>query len=115
MNEIITRLGEIEEKADALLSDARQRRDQLSAQEERDKRAIDERYAKMEEDAARAFEGKCRKEAFAQVEDYRARMEREMEQLGERADRGMEALADEIARRVIDWRVEADGVRADGV
>jgi hypothetical protein len=50
MNEVITRLDAIENKAGAILSDAKNRKDQLMMQLEQDKRELDAQYETKEQE-----------------------------------------------------------------
>ena len=102
MNEIITKLNEIEEKADALLADARSRREQLASQVERDKQEIDAKYDRLEAEAVKRFEQKYRSEADAQVEAFRRKMEEKTAALADTASGRQEQLAEEIVKRVLE-------------
>ena len=102
MNEIITKLNEIEEKADALLADARSRREQLASQVERDKQEIDAKYDRLEAEAVKRFEQKYRSEADAQVEAFRRKMAEKTAALADTASGRKEQLAEEIVKRVLE-------------
>ena len=68
MNEIITRLNEIEEKAETILCDARARKDELSVQLEQEKRRIAAEQDKLETEAMQQLEEKLTAEAKQKVE-----------------------------------------------
>lgn len=101
MNEIITRLNEIEEKAEAILSDARSRKEQMQTQLEVDKRQIDAKYDELERESVRTLEERLRAEADAQLEAYRKDMKAAAEQLDATFAAQKEELAEEIVKRVI--------------
>ncbi len=101
MNAIITRLNEIEEKADAIISDARSRREQMMLQLEADKKEIDARTDREEQAAARQLRGKLMREGDGQIDKM---SEKNREAIGafERAfAANREKVAEEIFRRVI--------------
>ena len=50
MNEIITKLDEIEKKANDMISDAKNRKEEMAAGLEKDKRALDEKSAAMQQE-----------------------------------------------------------------
>lgn len=100
MNEIITKLNEIEEKAGAILSDASSRREQLLMQLEKDKREIDAKYDWMEEEAVAQLGRKLRDGAKAQLQELREKSLAAAEQLDVAFEEQKEGLAEEIVKRV---------------
>lgn len=101
MNEIITKLNEIEEKADAILSDAKLRKVQMQTQLEADKREIDAKYDRLERKSVQALEERLRAEADVQLETYRRNIREAAEQLDDMFAAQKEELAEEIVKRVI--------------
>jgi hypothetical protein len=101
MNEVITKLDEIEEKADAILSDARTRKEQLMTRLELDKHAVDEQYEQLERETVERLKADRRAEAGQRIKELSEEKERAIQELDVMyADRG-EQLADEIFGRVI--------------
>lgn len=100
MNEIITKLNEIEEKAGAILSDAGSRKEQLMMQLEKDKREIDAKYDRMEEEAVAQLGRQMRDGARTQLEELREKSLAAAEQLEDTFEAQKESLAEEIVKRV---------------
>lgn len=100
MNEIITKLNEIEEKAGAILSDASSRKEQLMTQLEKDKREIDAKYDRMEEEAVAQLGGQLRDGARRKLQELREKSQEEAEQLEHMFEAQKESLAEEIVKRV---------------
>lgn len=63
MNEVITKLNEIEEKAGAILAEAGERKKAMAEQFEKDKCEIDRKYDKLLEENITELEKKLRGEA----------------------------------------------------
>lgn len=101
MNEIITRLNEIEEKAGELLCSAKTDKEQLAVRLEQQKRTIDEKFDRMEAETAQRLREQLMSEAHRQTEEMRQRSEKAGEQLETRFRERKEQLAEEMFRRVI--------------
>lgn len=101
MNEIITKLNEIEEKAEAIISDAKSRKERMMAGMEADERAIDEKYDRMEEEAAQKLRQRLKEEGDAQIQSMREQNEAAIERLDKRFMEQKEKLAEEIFSRII--------------
>ena len=101
MNKIITKLNEIEEKANAILSDAKERQEQLNAQLEREKREIDAKYDRMETEAVEGLKQRLAAEAEVELARMRERNREAAEQLDHTYESEREQLAEEIVGRII--------------
>lgn len=101
MNEIITRLNEIEEKAGELLCSAKMDKEHLAAQLEQQKRTIDEKFERMETESAQRLREQLMSEARRQMDEMRQRSEKAGEELETRFRERKEQLAEEMFRRVI--------------
>lgn len=101
MNEIITKLNEIEEKADAILFDAKSRKAQMLERLEQDKQEIDEKYERLEAEAVRELEIQLRADAGAQVEALREKSRAEAKQLDDAFEARKEQLAEELLKRIL--------------
>ncbi len=101
MNEIITRLNEIEEKAETILCDARARKDELSVQLEQEKRRIDDEQDKLETEAMQQLEAKLTAEAKQKVEALRLKKKEASEAFDAKFTEEKEHLAEQIMLRVI--------------
>lgn len=101
MNEVITKLNEIEEKADAILLDAKSRKEQMMERLEADKREIDEKYARMEAETVREFEAQLKAYGKAQVEALREQSRAELEQLDRTFEEQKVHLAEELLKQIL--------------
>lgn len=101
MNEIITRLNEIEEKAEAILTAAGQQKEAMAAQFEADKREIDRKYEQLLADDVRELESRLRQEAKKEIADFKCRSEEELKRLEQTFMERREALAGQIVERMI--------------
>lgn len=101
MNEVITKLNEIEEKADAILLDAKSRKEQMRERLEADKREIDEKYARMEAETVREFEAQLKADGKAQVEALREKSRAELEQLDRTFEEQKVHLAEELLKQIL--------------
>lgn len=101
MNEIITKLNEIEEKADTILCDAKTRKAELSAQLEQKKREIDAEYDRMEAEAMKQLEERLTAEARRSIAELREKNRTEEEAFDAEFAKEKEQLAEQIMLRVI--------------
>lgn len=101
MNEIITKLNEIEEKAQTILCDARENKAQMRLQLEQDKRDIDAEYDRLEEEELSRLEARLKSDAKAQIEELREKNRCAAELFDEEFARQKEAWAEQIVMRVI--------------
>lgn len=101
MNEIITRLNEIEEKAEAILCDARERKDELSVQLEESKRKIDAEYDRMEAEEMQQLEAQLTAEAKQKLAKLRVKEKEASDAFDVRFSEEKERLAEQIMLRVI--------------
>lgn len=101
MNEIITRLNDIEEKADAILTAAGEQKEAMAAQFEADKREIDRKYEQLLADDVRELESRLRREAEKEIADFKCRNEEELKRLEQTFMERRETLAGQIAERMI--------------
>lgn len=74
MNDIITRLDEIEERADAILAETENRKNDMAKQLEADKQAIDVKYDKMLKAHMQELSERLRGEAKREIERISGRM-----------------------------------------
>lgn len=101
MNEIITKLNEIEEKADAILSDARGRKEEMMVQLERDKREIDAEYNRLEAESMKKLEANLRRDAATQIAAVQAQNQKSEESFEQFFSEKKEELVEEILQRII--------------
>lgn len=102
MNEIITKLNEIEEKADAILSDARGRKEEMMVQLERDKREIDAEYNRLEAESMKKLEANLRRDAATQIAAVQAQNQKSEESFEQFFSEKKEELVEEILQRIIE-------------
>ena len=102
MNEIITRLNEIEKKAESILKDAMERKNQMEEQLKQEKKEMDVRFDEIEKKWSMEFEAKQRQEALEQMDGQKRQMEEAVKALRENFERNQESMADEIFRRMIE-------------
>lgn len=101
MNEIITKLDEIEGKADAIISDARSRKEQMAAQLAIDKKGIDDKYDALEHENAAHLEHELRNKADTHMAARRQESEQALEQLEREFKEKKEVRSEEIFQRII--------------
>lgn len=101
MNEIITKLNEIEEKAECILADASSRKEQMVQEHEKEKRALDEKYERLQEETLKAFEEELRSETRHQIEEARDEARVQQEALEQMFSEKKEVLAEDVFQRII--------------
>ena len=101
MNKIITKLNEIEEKASAILADARERNDVMMAQLQIDEKEIDAKFDRLLMEKKRYLTEKLQAEAKERIAVDRARTNRAIEELDQYFQAEKEQLAEAIFTRVI--------------
>ena len=101
MNEIITKLDEIEKKAESILTDAAAEKEMMLKQLEFDKREMDRQYASMrqkqEEEIKQQLLSESKTKLLGQKEHYAAKMR----QLEEEFLQKKETLAEKIFESII--------------
>lgn len=100
MNEILIRLSEIEEKADAILRDAVEQKDAGNVRLERAMRELDGEYDRREAEAVGGLRERLAAEMEQRLTQMRGQNERAAQEFVERFAREKEALADGIVSRV---------------
>lgn len=101
MNEIITKLNEIEEKAEAILLDARDGRARDEEQLIRDKEELDARYERLDRERADALRAQLMTKAHAQTEAAREETRTALLRLTSYYEANGERLAEEIVQRIV--------------
>lgn len=101
MNEIITKLNEIEEKAESIISDAQSRKEQLGKQLEADRKEIDRKYDRMEQEMLEQLEQKRNREAEAKIKELRKMSQAAMDELNASFLLNRDKMAEEIVKRII--------------
>lgn len=101
MNEIITKLNEIEEKAESIISDAQSRKEQLGKQLEADRKEIDRKYDRMEQEMLEQLEQKRNREAEAKIKELREMSRAAMDELNASFLLNRDKMAEEIVKRII--------------
>lgn len=101
MNEIITKLNEIEEKAESIISDAQSRKEQLGKQLEADRKEIDRKYDRMEQEMLEQLEQKRNREAEAKIKELREMSQAAMDELNASFLLNRDKMAEEIVKRII--------------
>ncbi|MDD6057324.1 MAG: hypothetical protein PUB98_03540 [Clostridiales bacterium] len=102
MNEIITKLDEIEQKAEAILTKAQERREKIFSQIEDAKREIDAKYERMEQAAMALYFEELRSKNDAKRKEKEEKSKEEIEELARFFEERKEALAEEIFFRIIE-------------
>lgn len=100
MNEIITKLNEIEEKAEYILADAGARKEQMMQEHEKEKRALDEKYERLQAEELNAFEEGLREDTRQQIETAQTEARVQAERLEQMFAEKKEALAEDILKRI---------------
>lgn len=101
MNEIITKLNEIEEKAQIILCDARESKTQMRLQLEQDKRDIDAEYDRLEAETLGQLKEHLKSEAKAQIQELREKNRCAAESFDAEFAKNKEVWANQIMMRVI--------------
>ncbi len=101
MNAIITKLNEIEEKAEMILRDAGERKDALSVQLEERKREIDAAYDRKEAEAMQRLEEQLTAGAKQKLDELRKQEKEAADALVLKFSEEKEQLAEQIMQRVI--------------
>lgn len=101
MNEIITKLNEIEEKASAILSDARERKDTMMAQLQQDEKAIDIKYDRLLDEKKEELTRKLQEEAEKRIVGDREQTKQAISELDDQFYIKKEQLAEEIFARIV--------------
>lgn len=101
MNEIITKLNEIEEKAEAIISDARTGKDRMISELDAAQKAVDDRYDQMEAQTAGELEQRLRKEGEEQLDRMRKENASSIRRMAEAFDREREKMAQAVFERLI--------------
>lgn len=101
MNEIITKLNEIEEKAESIISDAQSRKEQLGKQLEADRKEIDRKYDRMEQELLEQLEQKRNREAETKIKELREMSQAAMDELNASFLLNRDKMAEEIVKRII--------------
>lgn len=101
MNEIITRLNEIEEKAEAIIADAKAGKERMLVQLEQEKKEIDRKYDRMEADAMKQLKQKLEQEAKEEIAGLRQKNQEAIKKQNDAFLKHREELAEEVFRRII--------------
>lgn len=101
MNEIITKLDEIEKKANDMISDAKNRKEEMAAGLEKDKKALDEKYAAMQQEKMRKLSAELEQAAKEEIQREQDTVREAMEHLEEHFAKDQDALAREVFERII--------------
>ncbi len=101
MNEIITKLGEIEKKAESILTDAAAEKEKMLKQLEFDKREMDGRYASMRQKQEEEIRQQLLSEAETKITRQREYYEAAKRQLEEDFAQKKDILAEEIFESII--------------
>lgn len=101
MNEIITRLNEIEEKAEAILLDAREDKERMQQRLTEQMQELDTRYDRLEKEQADALRTQLKAKAHAQTEAAQEETQAALCRLSSYYEANGERLAEEIMQRVI--------------
>ena len=100
MNEIITKLNEIEEKAETILCDARASKEEMMAKLEQDKREIDAEYDRLEAESIQQLKTRLRADAETEIEKLRRKNKQAAEEFDAKFAEEKERLADQIVANV---------------
>lgn len=96
MNEIITKLNEIEEKAQTILCDARASKEEMMAKLDWDKREIDTEYDRLEVESMRRLKERLQADARVQIEELRQKNKLAAEEFDAKFAKEKERLAEQI-------------------
>lgn len=102
MNEVITKLNEIEEKANSIIEEAKNKKTQMEEQLRQEKDEIDVRFAEMENVRMEGLKAQLEKEAGEQISKMQAQNESAIAGLRENYEKNRENMADEIFRKIIE-------------
>ena len=101
MNEIITKLGEIEKKAESILTDAAAEKEKMLKQLEFDKREMDVHYASLRKKQEEEIKKQLLSEADTKLSGQREHYEAAKRQLEEEFLQKKDTLAEEIFESII--------------
>lgn len=100
MNEVITKLYEIEETAGEILKEAGRYKEQLQYQLDMEKKAYDK---KIEQDLTRKLEAardSLKEQAETEIKQQQMEYQKQLENLNETYDAHLDELAEEIFQRI---------------
>lgn len=100
MNEIITKLNEIEEKAQTILCDARASKEEMMAKLDQDKREIDAEYDRLETESMQQLKARLRADAEAEIAKLRQKNKQAAEEFDIEFAKEKERLAEQILASV---------------
>lgn len=101
MNEVITRLNEIEEKAGSILEDARSRKDQMQQQLKADLLEIDREYEEKEEEQLKDLERQLKLNAAKEMEQKKEETDRKKADFLAQFEEKKDTLAEELFLKII--------------
>ena len=100
MNEIITKLNEIEEKAQTILCDARASKEEMMAKLDQDKREIDVEYDRLEAESKQQLKARLRADAETEIAKLRQKNKQAAEEFDIEFAKEKERLAEQILASV---------------
>lgn len=100
MNEIITKLNEIEEKAETILLDAREDKEQMQQRLTQQMKELDAYYDRLGKEKEEALRAQLMAQARAQTEAAREETRTALVRLSSYYDANGERLAEEIVQRI---------------
>ena len=101
MNEIITKLNEIEEKAVTILLDAKEDKEQMQQRLTQQMKELDARYERLEKERSEAFRAQLMAKAREQTKSAKDETRTALAQLFSYYDANGERLAEEIMQRIL--------------
>ena len=101
MNEVITRLNEIEEKANSIMEDAKAKKMQMEERLVFEKKEFDARLKEEENARAKRLARELRKEAEQELFKLREKNKNAIAVQNEHYEKNKERLAEELFRKII--------------
>lgn len=101
MNEVITRLNEIEEKANSIIEDAKAKKARMEEQLLLEKKELDARFEEEEKRHAAGYAKELEKKAEKELLNLREKNKAAIAGLQENFEKNAEHMAEEIFRKII--------------
>lgn len=101
MNEIITKLNEIEEKAVTILLDAKEDKEQMQQRLTQQMKELDAHYDRLEKERSEAFRAQLMAKAREQTKSAKDETRTALAQLSSYYDANGERLVEEIMQRIL--------------
>lgn len=102
MNEVISKLYEIEEKAEEILRNARQNKDNMRTQMEYDQQMLEQKMKNETDLQLTNFRNKMDDQAMLEISVLKMQYDQRMKELNERMEHHLDEMASELFKKIIE-------------